>query len=193
MVKNFYKYTLFAIFLSNLVKVTFEYSFNGYQIHDLQGLTIPALTTDAEQWSVVNPMSVANPPYITLCDRKPILGGQQILDMGGYLERKYEDLPSHNLILVQLEFYIIDDWRNEKGVEMYVDNRKVGLWQDLGSSDMNYENICGEPGLNDLGKLVLLGQIKHTGRSMTLKIEQSFQDAAITRSFGIRDLVLSFK
>ena len=160
----------------------------GYFFRDLEG-TGSIFDADASTWSTSSPLGVVPPPYTTTCLGVPILGGYQVLRKNGYFAKSYNSLPSHDIIYMRATVYILDGWEvNEEGVKLYIDDKYVQLWPDVGDGNTLWpSNVCGGSYL-DLGPVVLLAKIFHSGPTLSIRFQSGLSGNADNESWGIRDL-----
>lgn len=114
------------------------------------------------------------------------------MDVGGGLSRTYTGVPAHDILLLEVKFYIIDTWnRNEEGIKLTVDGNPYELWLDVGATSDWSSNICGGAA-NDMGVLYMRAKIYHSASSVTFRFEHGLPVDANSGSWGFRDFKVVF-
>ena len=105
------------------------------------------------------------------------------------MERTWSDVPTHDLINLEVQIWVLDDWNlNEEGVKLDINGVNYPLWSNLGASSSWVTNKCGNGAYKDLGGITIQAKINHSASSLTLKFYSGLDADADVKSFGIRDL-----
>jgi len=146
---------------------------------------------EALDWTVVGAIGSS---VTSACPSDPALGGYQIVSYGGYFQRVFDSLPSHNIIYFRMRFGVIDDWRSGDTINVFFDSTSINPG-DLGYDRAYFSsNLCGNSVYKDDDSIFMIGKVFHTASSLTFKVKSNILSAANQNSahFNIRKISLLF-
>lgn len=119
------------------------------------------------------------------------LGSQQIY-------KKFENLPVHESIRIQVNYHFIDAWDNETGYLMVDIGAQGGfeyLWIDRYSAFVgnNGINVCGGKWPEGKFSVPIDVTFPHKGSTTTIKFGSTIEQDAYNQSYGISNLRIYFR
>ena len=144
---------------------------------------------EASDWTLSGLIS-SSTTYI--CYSASILGGYQIMNQNGYMERIYTGLASHNIVYFNIKVNLIDHFVSPD-TALFQIGAKSFTMGDLGVDYGTFNSsVCGSSSSNDLTYGYEIGKAFHTGDSITIRITSNVARSPSVASFGIRDVSLLF-
>ena len=122
-----------------------------------------------------------------------LLGGYKVFAARNnqYYERKYTDLPEHNIIYFTFTFYFIDSWDFRDYLSLKFDNELLQTNFSILVTYFPTTNICGGT-YKDITNARIFGSVKHSGSNLTLQFISGLDEGSENESFGFRDITMTF-
>jgi len=194
--KNPLAFYLSLSLLCFFLQSALSFNINGVMIKDLEA-TDATFADEAAYWNgTAHSHSITThlpAPLYSQCGTNYVLGGSPVLSSDGSFQRKYKNIPPHEIIYYSIHLTLMNKWNSGSSIIILFDQDSFGAGVFL----MDYiddflSDACGD-GDNDLPGIRIYGKAEHDEKSLNLRVLSTSHDSGEDRSFGIRDVVLLFR
>lgn len=88
--------------------------------------------------------------------------------------------------------YLLDDYASTDGYKLKIDNYKTLDIKNIDATGVTKTHQCADGGIEDFGKFPIRHRINHVDTQVTLKFESQYPVDTTSKSFGIRNLVITW-
>ena len=181
---------LFTIFV--LLSKSFKcFSNTGFEIRDLNEDSITNFLPDLSSWSI---QAVMGSSLYTKCaNMPPILGGPNVLLNNGHsCTRIYSSLAPHDTLYYSLTFVLFDYWDGSDYLTLVGDSVPLNFKDFVSSFTQFPISQCDSSTNRPILALEIIGITPHSSSSFTLTYQSNLNGLSSLKSFGFRDIRLSF-
>jgi hypothetical protein len=145
-------------------------------------LALPSKVSTFEDWSEgfvgTTQRSMCNGGYGN------VLGGHCILGQNAEVSITYTNLPKHDALEVDLDYFFVNTWDYEEG-QIYVDDTLVWEFEFSGGRPLT----CG--GVSAAVRAVSVSVPKHTADTVTIRVTSTVNQVACDESFAIDNVLVT--
>ncbi|CAD8109410.1 unnamed protein product [Paramecium primaurelia] len=116
---------------------------------------------------------------------------------GGYCEhtnqtlsKKFNTLPQHTQIKVELALHVFDQWESEQ-IIMRADEQII--WKNKFENTVHHNNFCGSSRFGDQINIPIMKIFDHTHNELNLQVQGLTSKSTCEASFGIDNLVIYYR
>lgn len=180
-----------SVLMVNLLTLSpSNYFLSGHRIWDLE-FNDDRFKEEAANWTN---KYLVGPHIYSQCADTYFVGGYKVVDTDSDYIRTYKDLPPHDIIYFSIYVTLIDKWMPLSNMYFLFDRRAYAVPVFLLDYTHDFPtDICGDPAINDLHEINIIGKVKHPNPELTLRIGTVTHYDPSVRSFGFRDIILLFR
>jgi len=161
-----------------------------FELRDLEG-TDNDFINDASKWTI-NSLKSGSTIYTT-CNGTMYLGGYGVFAgiNNQYFERKYTNLPEHNIIHFTFTLQLVDSYDLGEYLSLRFDDEILQMTHKISISTLPNINLCGSS-WREFPQIRMFGNAIHSSSNLTLRFISGCNENSENESFGFRDLTLTF-
>jgi len=130
---------------------------------------------------------------VQVCNNVYFLGGTEVFASNGdYIQRTYENLPSHNTVAYYIKIILVDLWMNNDQVNVLINGYEVGFQSNMDNINSYGSYACGNSSLAEL-EITSYGYVPHTASSLVITITNKRTTATVNGTILFSDINLMFK
>ncbi|KAM3139754.1 hypothetical protein pb186bvf_008212 [Paramecium bursaria] len=146
------------------------------------------------QWELLHHLDFSDQPHDVNQKCENLRDGNFL---GGYcndhnqtLSKKFQNIPPHTSIKIQLSLHVFDQWDSEQ-ILLYADKQIV--WRSKFDNTMHHQNLCGNSRYGDQINIPVMKIFEHNSTDLLLQFQALTPKSTCEASFAIDNLIISIK